>query len=579
MSAVRPEKIWDRIFTKKPMAVIRAEEANETLPRQLRLFDLLCIGIGGTVGTGIFATAGEIINGTAGPAAAISWMIAGFACCLSGFAYMELSSRVPSSGSCYAYAYYALGELPAVIGASLLTLEYGVSGAGVARSWAAKVQNWAEDLDKGSNYSWLNEDHVNLMGCLIQALSVVVLLAGLRFGKVFINTITVTKVSLVFLMIIAGFSAMETSNLTPFVPARNETTIDGDTEERYGYQGVMLGASSAFFGYVGFDEVCCLAAEAQNPRKIMPLAVIGVVLGTCLLSTLSSLALAGLQDYRDITNGFSGAFGAANLEWAKQIVQAGEVLTMPVVVLVAFLAQPRLQYGLAVDGLLPQVFAITDPSGNLFYNTLLTGILFSIIALVVPFEELWHLVDFGVLMSFNLTNTSLIVSRGKQQVEHLTLATVSFVLVSGAAVFMGQKGYMENDSEIVFAVLTGILAFIAGGICAYLVYLLRDSSPTRIGFTAPFVPVTPCLAIAVNWYLIAQIKNSSLLYGLLWIVGGIVIYFAYGYSHSIGQHTGWQKTLSAGYLRPSMHEVKPSPAHLYTDKETDIQAVYVSNKS
>ena len=312
---------WN-LLLRKPIAVIEAEEANEALARELSLFDMLCIGIGGTVGTGIFATAGTIISGTAGPAAVLSWMIAGAACCLSGFAYMELTTRVPSSGSSYAYAYYALGELPAFIAGFLLTLEYGVAGAGVARSWAAKVQQFAEAEHPGTSYAWLNEEHYNLMAGLVQALAVCILLAGLRFGKLFINTITITKICLVIFMIIAGGTTMNMENYSPLIP---DVKIVND-EERYGWRGVMLGASQAFFGYVGFDEVCCLAAEAKNPRKTMPLAVIGTVAGTCILSALASYVLAGMQPFEQVV-GFAEAFTSVNLPWASTLVRVGETLT------------------------------------------------------------------------------------------------------------------------------------------------------------------------------------------------------------------------------------------------------------
>lgn len=158
-----------RISRKKPLEIILAEETTEGLARELRLFDLLCIGIGGTVGTGIFATAGEIISEDAGPAATISWLLGGFACCLSGFSYMELTSRIPSSGSCYAYSYHVLGELPAFIAAFLLTLEYAVSGAGVARVWSFKLVKLLSLF--GIDISYINHEYADIVAFSIQTLA------------------------------------------------------------------------------------------------------------------------------------------------------------------------------------------------------------------------------------------------------------------------------------------------------------------------------------------------------------------------------------------------------------------------
>ncbi|RLN70909.1 hypothetical protein BBJ28_00012535, partial [Nothophytophthora sp. Chile5] len=289
----RKPTFMENILRTKPLSVIHAEEAAEDLPRQLSLFDLICIGIGGTVGSGVFSTTGDIISGTAGPAAFVSWVIAGVVCCINALAYMELVTRVPSSGSTYAYSFYALGELPAVVAAWLLTLEYGVSGSGVARSWATKVQDWLVEEHPEHTYQWLNEDYTNLLGAVMMALCVGVLLMGVRFGKWFVNTITSIKVVVVLFIIIAGFCFMDTANLSPFVPERQE--VDGSMA--FGSQGIITGASSAFFGYIGFDEVCCLAAEAKNPKKIMPLAVMGVVLGTMFLSCFASLVLSGMIPY------------------------------------------------------------------------------------------------------------------------------------------------------------------------------------------------------------------------------------------------------------------------------------------
>lgn len=523
------------MFLKKPLGVIQWEMDKEVLPRQLSLFDLMCIGISGTVGTGIFATADDIIRGMAGPSAAISWLIAGMACCLSGLAYMEMSSRVPSSGSCYAYAYHALGELPAVVAAWLLTLEYGVSGAGVARSWAEKVQLWAQDLHPDSDYKWLNDEHWNFMACLIQLLCVGILLAGFKFGKVFVNIATICKVSLVLFMIIGGFALADQEHFDPFLPPR---TDDG----RYGVQGMMLGASSAFFGYVGFDEVCCLAAEAKDPRRTLPRAVLGVIFGTCLLSTLAFLALSGMIPYEQIDRGFGGAFGDRGLQWAKHLVEFGEIITMPVVVLIAFLAQPRLQYGLAVDGLLPSLFAKTDNQGNLFWNTLITGVIFAKVALKVPFDDLLHLVDFGVLMSFSITNSALIASRDFSR-EKLVSWIGAYIIASGASIVSFQKGYIDCDKGEWLSYSIA-MALAAVGCCGYMAYLLRHSIVPSGVFTVPLVPWIPCLAIAVNWYLIAQINYYSLLYGLCWIAFGVVLYIVYGFRHSVGQQTQWEQVLS-----------------------------------
>ncbi|RHY05364.1 hypothetical protein DYB25_009807 [Aphanomyces astaci] len=563
------------MFRTKPLAVIHAEEKKEELPRELGLWDLIAIGIGGTVGSGVFATTGDIISGAlgggAGPAAFISWTLAGLSCILSGFAYMELSSLIPSSGSTYAYAYYALGELPAFVGAWLLTLEYGMSGAGVARSWSQKVMEWAEE--GGGDYKWLNLQNTNLMAFLIMFLSVVILLAGIRFGKVFINIVTTTKVFVVLFIIVAGFAATKSENLSPFLP---DEIYNNATESKvFGIQGLMLGASQAFFGFVGFDEVCCLAAEAKNPRKIMPRAVIGVILGTMFLSCFASLALSGMvpssvysnmpYDLGNDTDGnplgtfeyfsFPGAFGFVGYTAAQVIVHVGEVGTMPIVVLISFLAQPRLMYAMSVDGLIPEIFGRVDSKGNLFWCTVISGAFFTVVAFVIPFGDIWNMVSIGILVSFIMTNSSLLVVRTRDSSPGLAhKLTGALVVVAAATMFTFQKGYVVGESSAALYISIVLLVVtIAIGVTIF-VKCPQNASEGDL-FRAPLVPFIPMLSILVNWLLVAQMAEKDIARAFIWIGAAILTYFMYGFSHSEGRK-GWAKMLNHGVL--GLNEVRPS---------------------
>ncbi|EEY57285.1 Amino Acid-Polyamine-Organocation (APC) Family [Phytophthora infestans T30-4] len=500
---------FSALWRTKPMSVIQAEEIKEDIPRTLNLFDLCCIGIGGTIGSGIFSTAGSIISETAGPAAVVSWLIGGVICCLNALAYMELSTRVPSSGSTYAYAYHTIGELPAVVAAWLLTLEYA--------EWLL-----VEYPDK--SFHWLNLQSANLSGGLIQFLSMVVLLMGVRFGKAFVNTVTIVKIVVVAFIIIAGFSAMNPDNLSPFVPTRSD--LEGTTA--FGTQGIITGTSQAFFGYVGFDEICCLAGEAKNPKKIMPIAVMSVVIGTMVLSALCSLVLAGLVTYVD-AGSFGDGFEGHGWKWAGTIVRAGEVVTMPVVALIGFLAQPRLNYALACDGLLPRVFAEVDSKGNLFKNTLITGLFFTVIAIVVPFDTLWDIVNFGVMMSFIIANVSLTLARMKPQSPKLSpLLIAALVVTAGCTAFLYQEGY-ENNSSTACLVLAIIFLVITVGISVILFVKCPQSANAPGLFAAPLVPFIPTICILADWYMIAQIGHLALGLSVAWMGVGALSYFVYGH--------------------------------------------------
>ncbi|CEG35783.1 amino acid-polyamine-organocation family [Plasmopara halstedii] len=520
------------------MSVIQAEEMKEEIPRTLNLFDLCCIGIGATIGSGIFSTAGSMISETAGPGAVISWLIGGAICCLNALAYMELSTRVPSSGSTYAYAYHTIGELPAVVAAWLLTLEYAVSGAGVARSWGDKVEEWLLLEYPDRNFHWLNLQSANLSGGLIQFLSMVVLLLGVRFGKVFVNTFTIIKVIVVAFIIVAGFAAMNPDYLTPLIPSR--TSVDGTMA--FGTQGIITGASQAFFGYVGFDEICCLAGETKNPKKTMPIAVMVVVVGTMILSCLCSLVLAGMVPYFDASS-FGDGFEGHGWKWAGTFVRAGEVVTMPVVALIGFLAQPRLNYALACDGLLPRIFAEVDCKGNLFKNTLISGLFFTIIAIVVPFDTLWDIVNFGVMMSFIIANVSLMLARMKPQSPKLSpILLAALVLTSECTAFLYQEGY-ENNLSTVCLFLS--LVFLVVTVCiSVALFVMCPQTANASGlFTAPLVPFIPMICIVADWYMIAQIRHVALALSFTWMAVGALSYFMYGYFHAESRNN-WSRLMA-----------------------------------
>ncbi|KAL3671987.1 hypothetical protein V7S43_002652 [Phytophthora oleae] len=558
--------LLERMMRRKPMQVIQAEENSQDLPRSLSLFDLICIGIGGTVGSGIFSTAASIVSDTAGPSALVSWLIGGVVCCMNAMAYMELTTRVPSSGSTYAYAYHAIGEMPAVVAGWLLTLEYAVSGAGVARSWAQKVEDWVLLDHPDANVEWLNMEYANVLSAVIQALCAVVLLVGVRFGKVFVNGFTILKMFVVIFIIIAGFCAIDSANLSPFVPDRAENSSG---TMAYGTQGIITGATQAFFGYIGFDEVCCLAAEAKNPKKVMPIAVLSVVTGTAVLSVLCSLVLSGMVPYSQATS-FPDGFSGVGWDWASQIVRAGETITMPVVVLIAFLAQPRLNYALACDGLMPEIFAKVDAKGNLFVNTLITGIFFTLVAFIVPFVTLWDIVNFGILISFVLSNSSLMMIRMSDQSPRTAPryigASVALALMTA---FFYQQGYVTHDSTACLVI--AIICLVA---TVVMTIVLAIKCP-QVGndpeyFAAPLVPYIPMICILADFYLVAQISDLGLILGVAWVFVGVLSYFAYGQQHAASRN-GWAELLQYhlpsinsaaddSYVgtRPSLNEVRPS---------------------
>ena len=346
---------------------------HRALERHLSLFDLVSIGVGGTIGSGIFVLCGLIANQYSGPATCLSWAIAGVAAFLSGFCYAELSGRIPSAGSSYAYAHESMGEFVAFLTAACLTLEFLVSGSAVARSWGDKVVEWLNvELNAGPWASRILDPgyNINPLAFLVSACCTALILCGVKESKLVTDFFTWTKVLLVAFMAILGFALLVPANLSPFIPPE------------FGATGVMRGATTSFFGYLGFDGICCVAGEAKNPSMNLPRSIMITLVFVTVLYIAAAVALTGMIDYTQISvsSGFPEAFAARGVMWAAQLTAAGEVFTLPVVVLISVILQPRLQYALARDELLPPMFCEVDHKGNLRKGVLFAGGLMSSIA-------------------------------------------------------------------------------------------------------------------------------------------------------------------------------------------------------
>ena len=230
----------------------------------------------------------------------------------------------------------------------------------------------------GSDASWMQPAVINLPAFTVSAVSTALLLLGVQESKRVMNWITILKMLVVGFMIVGGFMLYNRSltDSQPFAP--------------FGASGVLRGATTSFFGYLGYDEVCCVAGEAKNPARDMPRAVLGTLLIVTICYVLAATALTGMLPYTAIspTAGFPDAFRTRGWEAAAQLTAVGEVLTLPVVVLISLMAQPRLTLSMAVDGLLPRIFSSVDSAGNSQGGTLVSGVAMTLIATFVPFTYL-----------------------------------------------------------------------------------------------------------------------------------------------------------------------------------------------
>jgi amino acid transporter len=522
------------------------------MERHLTLFDLVAIGLGGTIGSGLFVLCGLVSHQYAGPATAISWAIAGFAACLSGCCYAEVSARIPLAGSAYAYSYVAMGELPAVLAAACLSLEYIAAAAAVARSWGDKcvVYIIEEFGDQHWIHSYLNSDGIfSPLAFVISSVTVILLLNGVKESKQVTNFFTVLKCGLVLFMVIVGFYYAQPSNLVPFIPVK------------FGVAGIFRGATGTFFGYLGFDQVCGMGSEVINPKRDLPLSIMITLIGVTTLYIVATVVLTGMQPWEDIssTSGFPAAFYAIDAGIAGQITALGEILTLPCVVLITIMAQPRLQYAMSVDGMLPSWFQELDEDGNLWNSTAVAGGILILTATLVPFAHLNDMVSCAVLCAMSMADSSLILlwhepvsDPDSDLAEHLMLGFHIAAIVTSFAFtrlldswFGTALAYAAGGCMIALA--CGLYFWcpksdIFGGKSSRHVYHKHKGQVrTDDGyFRTPFLPFLPCLAIFVNWFLIAQLEFIGLVGLICFLALTVLYYFAYAAHHSVGNTTGWE---------------------------------------
>jgi APA family basic amino acid/polyamine antiporter len=561
-------------WIRKPLSVVRQQEAitahpeehqhsssSSELHRHLSLWDLILLGVGGTVGGGIFVLTGQIAAAYSGKACFISFIIAGSAAALSGSCYAELAARIPAAGSTYVYAYVCLGEQLAVLAAACLTLEYGIAGAAVARTWGDKVRNMQYQhvvASSSASSSWIfnPNSNVNVPACLVSAASTLILLAGVRESKAIMNWTTLLKLIIITIMVVGGFFLydVDVTRNEPWAPM--------------GVGGVLRGATTSFFAYIGYDEVCCMAGEAQHPRRDMPRAVLGTLGIVTACYVLASIALTGMVPYEDIspTAGFPDAFRHRGRNFVAKITAAGEVVTLPVVVLISLLAQPRLTLSMAVDGLLPEMFS------NLQKGSLVSGTLMTIIATFVPFTYLDDLISAGILVAFSMTNCCLVLLRCQSPDNHVhgNLLEILLAIYNGlcflTAMLWTHASYLpwQNFCAVVSTLATVACliniaiscpktkhfggSILREGEYSHDPHINRENEDEEVDgpvtdeseyYRTPAVPYLPCLGMAVNWYLIAQLDRTGILLLCLYL-GFTTLLYRWGCApRSIGHLHQW----------------------------------------
>ncbi|MCU0340128.1 MAG: amino acid permease [Spirosomaceae bacterium] len=426
------------IWRKKPMSAYEADMKNSQLKRVLGKWSLTAIGIGAIIGGGIFVLTGTAAHYHAGPALALSFVVAGIGCIFAALCYAEFAALLPVEGSAYAYAYGTIGEFFAWIIGWGLILEYAMGAMTVAVSWSGYFNKLLHlfgveipyylrnDPFSASSYAEANGlAHVgwgiNLPAFLVTWLVTYILVKGIKEAASANNIIVILKVAAILFVIIVGATAVMPANWEPFIP--EPTMVEhtgGEMKEAYGWKGIFSGAAAIFFAYIGFDAVSTQAGEAINPRKDMPFAIITSLLLCTVLYVLVSLVLTGMINYKEITGDalkapVAFAFDKAGMPWAVFIITAAATAGLISVMLVMMLGQTRVFLGMAKDGLLPKFFSEVHPTFRTpWKSTILVGTLVSVIAAFTPIGVLSDMTSFGTLFAFAMVCLAVLLLRQRE---------------------------------------------------------------------------------------------------------------------------------------------------------------------
>ena len=467
------------LFVKKPVETLLAEcEAHNLLKRTLGARSLVALGIGAIIGAGIFTLTGVAAATHAGPAMVYSFLLAASGCAFAGICYSEFSTMIPIAGSAYTYSYATLGELVAWVIGWALVLEYAVGAATVAVSWAATFDSillsFGIQLPRAIVASPFaaQPGGANLVAVVILCIISGILIRGIGESAKFNDIIVITKVAVVILFIGIGYFFINRQNYHPFLPANTgEFGV-------YGWSGVLAGAGQIFFAYIGFDAVSTAAQEAKNPKRDMPIGIIGSLIVCTALYILYSLVLTGIVNYRELNVAAPLALAVDRMkgvQWVGFLMKLGSLCGLTSVMLVMLLGQSRVFYSMSKDGLLPKLFSELHPRFRTpWKSNLLLMVFVAIGAAFTPIDRLGNLTSIGTLFAFIVACIGIVIMR-------------------------------KNQPDL----------------------------PRP--FRTPFVPVVPILGVIVNLGLMAGLGLITWIAFLIWMSIGLAVYFAYSRKTSLLQ--------------------------------------------
>lgn len=458
----------NQLFRKKSVSELLNGQGKVQFNKTLNSFDLMALGVGAVVGTGIFILPGTVAALHAGPAIVFSFILAAIVCAFSALCYSEFSSSIPVAGSAYTYSYVIFGEVIAWIIGWCLLLEYGLAVAAVATGWSAYLQSLLDGFGilipktLSGAFSPENGTFVNLPAIFIILLIAAILSLGVQESNRLNKVMVFVKIGIILLFVLVGVFYVKPENWHPFAP--------------FGFSGILSGAALVIFAYLGFDAVSSAAEEVKNPQRNMPIGIIGTLLVCTILYVAVSLVLTGMVPYTDLNVGNPVAYAMelVHLDWVFGIISLGAVVSMMTVIFVMLYGGTRLVYSFARDGMLPKMLSDIHPRKKIpLKTTWIFALFISIFAGVIPLDKLTELVNIGTLIAFAVVSIGIIFLR---------------------------KGSQKD---------------------------------LQAGFKVPLYPIVPIISFILCLFMIAQLSSFTIVACLIWMVIGLIVYFAYGKNHSM----------------------------------------------
>jgi APA family basic amino acid/polyamine antiporter len=472
------------LFVKKPLSILlgEAEDSEKGLKRTLTAGSLIALGIGAIIGAGLFVRTAAAAANNAGPAVTIGFIIAGIGCALAGLCYAEFASMIPIAGSAYTYSYATMGEFVAWIIGWDLVLEYALGAATVSIAWSEYLNKLLGYFHASIPYQWSHSpfEHsaagingiMNLPALLILFLLTLLLIRGTRESAFVNGIIVVTKVAIVILFIVFGWSFINPANHTPYIPpVSTYTDTQGVPHNFGGILGILGAAGVVFFAFIGFDAVSTAAQEAKNPKKDMPLGILGSLAICTVLYILFSYVLTGVastEDFRTAGKEASVTYAIQTympgFGWLAKLVTVAILAGFSSVILVMLLGQSRVFYSMSHDGLLPKTFAAIHPKFRTPYKSnMLLFVFVGFFAAFVPGDVAGDMTSIGTLFAFILVCAGVMIMRKTEpnaprqfKTPLVPLVPILGIIVCGAMIF--GLGW-PNWSRLLVWLVIGIIIY------------------------------------------------------------------------------------------------------------------------